>query len=219
MLASIANVRPVENVNDSRPGAQVSDRWATWRAEVDLVEYENRWLLLESTGANSHGEADLVASYEPGSVLDAGCGMGRLGIELDHRGIQVQGADLDDDLLSVARRLAPHLMWHHADLATMTLATAFDAVVMAGNVMLFCRPEVRGDIVKNLAAHVGPGGRLISGFSLERRTGALTLAHYGEAAVAANLEFEDRWSTWERSPFNDDDRYAVTVFRKPLPDR
>jgi 2-polyprenyl-3-methyl-5-hydroxy-6-metoxy-1,4-benzoquinol methylase len=206
-------------VNDSRPGAQVSDRWAAWRAEVDLAEYEARWQQLEAAGANAHGEADLVASYQPSTVLDAGCGMGRVGIELDRRGIQVQGADLDDDLLAAARRLAPHLLWHHADLATMTLATAFDVVVMAGNVMLFCRPDVRALIVTNLAAHMSPGGRLISGFSLERRSGALTLADYHEAATAAGLELEDRWSTWERSPFSDDDRYAVTVFRKPSPDR
>jgi 2-polyprenyl-3-methyl-5-hydroxy-6-metoxy-1,4-benzoquinol methylase len=212
-------VASVGLVNDSRPGAQVSDRWAAWRAEVDLAEYEARWQQLEAAGANAHGEADLVASYQPSTVLDAGCGMGRVGIELDRRGIQVQGADLDDDLLAAARRLAPHLLWHHADLATMNLATAFDVVVMAGNVMLFCRPDVRALIVTNLAAHMSPGGRLISGFSLERRSGALTLADYHEAATAAGLELEDRWSTWERSPFGDDDRYAVTVFRKPSPDR
>lgn len=206
-------------MNDPRPGAHVSDRWAAWRAEVDLAEYETRWQRLEAEGHATHGEADLVAGYEPLTVLDAGCGMGRVAIELARRGVDVEGVDLDGDLLAVAQRHAPHLVWHVADLATMDLGRHFDVVVMAGNVLLFCQPQVRNDIVVNLAHHVEPGGRLISGFSLEQRTGALTLGQYDDAAASAGLVLEDRWSTWERSPFGDDDRYAVTVFRKPLPAR
>ena len=197
----------------------MSARWAAWRAEVDLDEYETRWQRLEAQGAATHGEADLVASYGPRTVLDAGCGMGRVAIELARRGLDVEGADLDDDLLRVARRLAPTLPWHHADLATMSLDRRFDVVVMAGNVLLFCRPEVRSDIVANLARHVEPAGRLIAGFSLERRSDALTLEAYEAAAQQCGLQLEDRWSTWERSPFSDGDRYGVTVFRRPSPDR
>ncbi len=202
-------------VTDSRPGAHVSPRWAAWRAEVDLGEYENRWQRLETQGHATHGEADLVASYRPRTVLDAGCGMGRVAIELARRGLDPEGADLDDDLLAVARRLAPHLRWHHVDLATVRLGRRFDVVVMAGNVLLFCRPEVRSDIVANLVRHLEPGGRLISGFSLEHRTDALTLDEYDTAAQAAGVELESRWSTWDRVPFGDGDRYAVTVFRRP----
>jgi SAM-dependent methyltransferase len=206
-------------VNNPRPGAHVSQRWAAWRAEVDLVEYETRWQRLEAQGHATHGEADLVALYRPRTVLDAGCGMGRVGIELHRRGVDVEGVDLDDDLLAVARRYAPEITWHHADLATLHLARQFDVVVMAGNVLLFCEPQVRGDITMQLAAHVAPGGRLIAGFSLEQRGGALTLDEYDSDARAAGLTLEDRWSTWERSPFVDGDRYAVTVFRRPWPDR
>lgn len=203
----------------SRPGAHVSDRWAAWRAEVSLDEYENRWQALKAQGHATHGEADLVAHYQPRTVLDAGCGTGRVAIELAERGIDVDGVDLDDDLLAVARRHAPHLRWHHDDLASLDLGRRFDVVVMAGNVLLFCRPEVRDDIVTNLAHHLNDGGRLISGFSLEQRTGAVTLDQYDSAAQAAGLVLEQRWSTWEGSPFDPAARYAVTVFRRPSPDR
>ena len=57
-------------------------------------------------------------ALQPASVLDAGCGMGRVAMELDRRGIEVEGADLDDDLLAFARVDAPHIKWHLADLAT-----------------------------------------------------------------------------------------------------
>lgn len=206
-------------MSDPRPGAQVSQRWAAWRAEVDLAEYEARWQRLAAAGQATHGEADLVASYAPRTVLDAGCGMGRVALELARRGMVTDGVDLDEDLLAVARRLGPHLRWHHADLATVHLGRRFDVVVMAGNVLLFCRPEVRSDIVANLARHLEPGGHLIAGFSLERAPGSLTLAEYDVAAQAAGLQPDQRWSTWEGAPFAERDAYAVTVFRRPSPDR
>jgi SAM-dependent methyltransferase len=217
-------VDPVREPDVSQPpGAHVSDRWAQWRAEVDLAEYESRWERLEATGAAAHGEADLVQWHlstgdgtdPPPRVLDAGCGMGRVGIELDRRGIAVMGVDLDDDLLAVARRHAPHLRWQHADLATADLGEQFPVVVLAGNVMLFCRPEARAPIVANLARHLRPGGHLIAGFSLDPTPGSLTLAEYDTAVLAAGLEPAARWSTWERAPFTPGGNYVVCADRQP----
>ena len=86
--------------------------------DVDLDEYHTRWARAEAAGRSSHGEADLVMHYAPSTVLDAGCGMGRVGIELDRRGVAVQGVDLDEALLEYARADAPHVPWHRADLAS-----------------------------------------------------------------------------------------------------
>jgi SAM-dependent methyltransferase len=201
----------------TRPGEHVSGRWAAWRAQVDLDEYEARWQRMEAAGGSIHGEADLICLYEPGHVLDAGCGMGRVALELDRRGIAVEGADLDDDLLTVARRRAPYLRWHHADLAADELGGPYDVVVMAGNVMLFCRPEDRAPIVVNLARHLETGGRLVAGFSLERSSGGITLAEYEAHCRAAGLAVEDRWATWGQDPLPDDPAaadYAVVVARR-----
>jgi SAM-dependent methyltransferase len=60
----------------------VSERWADWRARVDLDEYDQRWVRMEESGRASHGEADLIAALGVAPVLDAGCGMGRVAIEL-----------------------------------------------------------------------------------------------------------------------------------------
>src|SRR5262245_2357703 len=92
-----------------RPGAEVSERWAAWRREVDLDEYEARWTHLAAAGEVVHGEADLIASLGPGPVLDAGCGTGRVAVELARRGIDVVGVDLDGDMIAVARTKAPEL--------------------------------------------------------------------------------------------------------------
>jgi len=108
-----------------RPGAHVSDRWASWRGTVDLEAYDRRWEEMAAAGQAVHGEADLIASLHRSPVLDAGCGTGRLAIELARRGLDVVGVDLDEDLLAVARQKEPELAWVTADLATMQLGRRF----------------------------------------------------------------------------------------------
>jgi SAM-dependent methyltransferase len=134
--------------------------------EVDLEEYAARWSRLEAEGVAPHGEADLVLSFAPASVLDAGCGTGRVGVELARHGVEVVGVDLDPDLLAFARQRAPTLRWECADLASLDLGRTFDLAVMAGNVVSFCRPEDRAAAVARCAAHLRPGGRLVAGFVL-----------------------------------------------------
>ena len=193
----------------------VSRRWSQWRAETDLEEYYTRWQRLAEAGRSPHGEADFIESLHPASVLDAGCGMGRVAIELARRGIEVVGVDLDDDLLDFARRALPSLPWVHADLATVSLGRRFDVVAMPGNVMVFCRPQDRRAIIANLADHVGDAGSLVAGFELQRGADAVTLGHYDEWCAAARLELVSRWATWEGEPY-DGGPYAVSVHR-PAP--
>ena len=84
-------------------------------------DYDARWRSLAAAGQNVHGEADLVEALlrESGgtSVLDAGCGTGRVAIELAERGLAVTGVDADPGMLGAARAKAPRLSWIEADLA------------------------------------------------------------------------------------------------------
>ena len=191
----------------------VSERWSQWRAETDLEEYYTRWRRLAEAGRSPHGEADFIESLHPVSVLDAGCGMGRVAIELARRGIDVVGVDLDDDLLTFARRTEPSLRWVHADLATMSLERRFDVVAMPGNVMIFCRPSDRRAIIDNAAAHLAPSGWLVAGFALQADHDALTLGEYDELCAACRLEPVGRWATWHGDPYEGGD-YAVSLHRK-----
>src|ERR1700733_6653252 len=58
-------------------------------------EYDGRFARLAAQGHDVHGEADLVGSLGLHSVLDAGCGTGRVAMELARRGLNVVGVDLD----------------------------------------------------------------------------------------------------------------------------
>jgi 2-polyprenyl-3-methyl-5-hydroxy-6-metoxy-1,4-benzoquinol methylase len=197
-------------------GQRVSRRWSQWRAATDLEEYFARWNRLEETGQSAHGEADFIESLRPASVLDAGCGMGRVAIELARRGIDVVGVDLDDDLLVYARRAQPSIHWVHANLANLRLDRRFDVVAMPGNVMNFCRPADRRAILHSVADHLETGGMVVSGFQVERQDDALTLADFDALCASCELELVGRSATWQDDPYLGGD-YAVSVHRlRPL---
>lgn len=187
------------------PGAHVSTAWARWRASIDLDTYEARF------GHDAaHGEADCLAAFGRRRVLDAGCGTGRVAIELARRGFDVTGVELDEHLLDRARANSDAVRWVHDDLATMRLDAVFDIVAMPGNVMLFCRPDVRADVVASCAAHLAADGVLVAGFSLGRVGHPLDLREYDAHCAAAGLRLVERWATWERDPYAGGD-YAVSV--------
>jgi SAM-dependent methyltransferase len=175
--------------------------------------YDQRWEEAAAAGRNIHGEADLVERLGPASVLDAGCGTGRVAIELARRGIEVAGVDLDSSMLERARQKAPDLTWIHADLVDVDVGRTFDVVVMAGNVMIFLTPGTEEAVVASLARHLAPGGSLVAGFSLQ--PGRLDLATYDAHAGAAGLVLAARWATWDEEPFAAGGEYAVSVHRRP----
>ena len=168
-------------------------------------------------------------------MLDAGCGTGRVAIELARRGHRVVGVDLDPAMLDLARDKAPDLVWIQGDLASTVISSdagissdtdlprdvgtlsdsgeprLFDAAVAAGNVMIFLERGTEAAVVANLAAHLRPGGALVAGFQLS--DGYMQLHVYDALAERNGLELESRYSTWEGAPFGGGD-YAVSIHRR-----
>jgi SAM-dependent methyltransferase len=188
------------------------ERRSRWLAEAQgrASTYDDRWRELAAKGENVHGEADFVEALQPRSVLDAGCGTGRVAVELARREIDVVGVDIDPSMLEQARAKAPGVPWVQADLVDVDLGRGFDAVVLAGNVMIFLAPGTEGAVVANMARHLSPGGALVAGFQLEE--GRLSLEEYDRCAEAAGLALTERWATWGRQPFAGG-TYAVSVHR------
>ena len=194
----------------------MSSRWQDTDAPRGDA-YDERWRRLEAAGQGIHGEADLIESLlrETGGsrVLDAGCGTGRVAIELAARGFSVTGMDLDDAMLDAARTKAPELQWILADLskASAHVDSEFDMVALPGNVMIFLARGTEATVISQLASLLVPGGLFVAGFQLT--TGRLSLDHYDRHAAAAGLELVDRWATWDREPFDGGD-YAVSLHRR-----
>jgi SAM-dependent methyltransferase len=175
-------------------------------------DYDERFVRLAAQGLDVHGEANLVASLGLHSVLDAGCGTGRIAMELARRGLGVVGVDLDPEMLAAARDKAPFIQWIEADLVDVDLDRTFDGIVMAGNVMIFLTPGTEGAVVNNLARHLDGGGLLVAGFSLG--SDRLTLETYDDLAADAGLVLVDRWASWNRDAFDTGANYAVSIHRK-----
>jgi SAM-dependent methyltransferase len=174
--------------------------------------YQARFDQLAARGVDVHGEADLVETLGAHRVLDAGCGTGRVAIELARRGVSVTGVDVDPSMLSTASQRAPELDWRLADLATAALpAASFDLVLMAGNVLIFVAPGTQAAVIANLAPTLVPDGLLVSGFQLGSDWG---LADYDRWTRAAGLTPVERWSTWDRAPWRPDSGYAVSVHQR-----
>lgn len=192
-----------------------SPAWRRFRERVDLDEYDARWDRMAAAGEAVHGEADFVAALAPASVLDAGCGTGRVGTELARRGIDVIGVDADSDMVERARRRAPDVSWVLADLATLDLGRTFDVVVLAGNVLPFVEPAHRADAVRSCARHLGAGGRLVVGAGLQR--GWPGVDDLDGWASDAGLELVERFAGWAREPWTPACDYAVTVSRQTGP--
>ncbi|WP_068270536.1 class I SAM-dependent DNA methyltransferase [Aldersonia kunmingensis] len=181
------------------------------------AEYDARWTRLAAAGQNIHGEADLVETLlaEIGGtrVLDAGCGTGRVGIELRGRGFDVVGVDADPGMLETARRNAPEINWIHVNLCDLDthLGEEFDVALLAGNVMIFVEPGTEARVLQQVSKRLTPGGVLVAGFKVD--PDRLTLDDYDRFAADAGLEPNTRWATWDQAPFAGGD-YAVSVHRK-----
>ena len=165
-----------------------------------------------------HGEATFVEALGVRSVLDAGCGTGRVAIELARRGLDVVGLDADPGMLSAARAKAPEIEWVQADLSDFELLDPesdarrrFEAVVMAGNVMIFVVPGTEGAVVTQVARHLRPGGLMVAGFQVI--PGRLSLDRYDELASTAGLALAERYATWDRAPWSPGGDFAVSVHR------
>lgn len=187
-------------------------RWLEETGGGRGVDYDEAFRALAASGADVHGEAAYVDALLPrrARVLDAGCGTGRVAVELARRGHRLVGVDSDASMLAVARaHSGPR--WLHGDLATLDLAERFDLVVAAGNVVVFLAPGSEPEVLRRLAAHLLPGGLLVSGW----RTDRLPVADYDRWAAAAGLAPVVRHATWDAAPWHDDADWCVAVDRAP----
>jgi len=113
------------------------------------------------------GEADtlheLVDGRAPGArtLLDVACGTGR---HLEHlrAWYDVEGVDLDEGLLAVARRNLQGVRLEAADMRELDLGRRFDVVTcLFSSIGYVQTPEALGSAIAAMARHLAPGGVLI----------------------------------------------------------
>lgn len=194
-------------------------RWVTDTEQGHSQRMIGIFRRMAAEGRDLAGEARLLdAMIPPGStVLDAGCGSGRVGAALAERGHTVCGVDADEVLIAAAREDFPDVEWLVGDLSELELAAAgqrrvFDAAILAGNVMPYLAPETEVEVLRRIGAHVRPDGPVLVGFGTTR---GYAVADFDAHAAAAGLLMEQRFATWDLRPWHPGADFAVTVLRRP----
>lgn len=95
------------------------------------------------------------------SLLDVACGTGQHIVFL-RKHYQVEGLDLQPEMLEIARQRNPDIVFHHADMIDFALHKRFDVIVSMFSSIGFVKTitNLRRCIVA-LAEHLQPGGVLI----------------------------------------------------------
>lgn len=192
-------------------------RWVTGTKPGHSQWYVERFRQMAADGEDLVGEARLVDAMVPrGSrILDAGCGPGRHGAYLHAVGHTVVGVDADEELIAAAKADHPGPTWLVGDLSELDLGASgitepFDAILMAGNVIVFVAPGTEVDVLRGLAAHLAPDGVVVTGFHTDRE---LSVADFDAAVAASGLRIEHRFATWDLRAWHEGAGFAVTVLR------
>ncbi|MFQ5569146.1 MAG: class I SAM-dependent DNA methyltransferase [Rhodothermales bacterium] len=98
----------------------------------------------------------------PGAtLLDVACGTGMHAHYLKTH-YTVDGLDLDEQMVAVARQRYPDLTFHHADMTAFDLGRTFDVVLcLFGSIGYAKTLDRMRQAVQTMARHVAPGGLLI----------------------------------------------------------
>jgi len=95
------------------------------------------------------------------TLLDVACGTGR---HLEHlrTSYDVEGLDLNLDLLAVAQDRCPGVAFHHADMSSFTLPRRFDVVTCLFSAVAYLKTSDRlTATVERMAAHLTDDGVLL----------------------------------------------------------
>jgi ubiquinone/menaquinone biosynthesis C-methylase UbiE len=95
------------------------------------------------------------------SLLDVACGTG-FHASLLSKYYDVEGLDLDAEMLKVAKRKHPGIHFHQGDMTDFDLGRQFDVIVCLFSSIGYVKTKVRlQKAIKNMSRHLPPGGVLL----------------------------------------------------------
>jgi SAM-dependent methyltransferase len=200
-----------------------------WELTVGETEsgYATCFEGLIAQGTDIDGEARLVDTLAPrgARILDAGSGMGRVAGALTTRGHRMTAVEKDPDLVRRSRARYPDVPVVVTDILGLTpsllesagLPTAYDVVVVVGNVMVYLADDTEVRALRVLAGLLAPDGRVLVGFHPKKGPAGsrdYPVADFTAHVAAAGLAVEHLFGSYDLRPPAPD--YLVAVLR-PAP--
>lgn len=134
----------------------------TVRSDV-LGSYPPELYRLLHKGTPGDVERYLQVLGDAESILELGCGYGRVAIALARQGHAVAALDIDAAFLrcaeAEARNAGVNVRWHLGDMRRFALERTFDAVIAPFNTM-YCEKDLAG-CFRAVYQHLRPGGRFL----------------------------------------------------------
>lgn len=98
---------------------------------------------------------------EKKTLLDVACGTGKHAAELA-KDFEVEGLDLDPDLLTIARERCPQVAFHEGDMTDFDLGKTFDVVTCLFSSIGYAETPAKLErALESMARHLNPGGILL----------------------------------------------------------
>ncbi len=211
-------------MSDPEFGGPPPTRWEQQVVGERWTFYTERFDRLSAEGADLDGEARFIDAMAPrgATVLDAGCGTGRVAAALQRMGHSVIGVDKDAGLIAIAAERYAGVPYLAGDLLLTTPdalraaggPSTFDIVALAGNVMVYLAPGSERRVLAVLSGLLRPGGRMVAGFATDRD---YSPAQFHHDAHSIGLTVEHRFATWHLDPWSENADWVVFVVRAPGP--
>lgn len=209
---------------DAGPAAPSPSRWESLPGG-SVRGYGAKFAALVRSDVDIDGEARLADVLSPrgARILDAGCGMGRVGAALAGRGHRVHGVDLDDALLQQAAETYPGLSLTQGRLEQLSpawmrardLPEAYDLIVCVGNVFVYLAPQTERAVLGAFAELLAPGGRVLLGFGTSSDRPAARssypVADLVRDAASVGLAAQHLWSSFDLQPLEPSSDFVVAV--------
>ena len=134
----------------------MSESFYTRSAAFYDVLYAGKAYVDEAAAVHARIQAHLRSGGN--ALLDVACGTGNHAAHLREH-YQVDGLDLDEGLLRIARERNPDAAFHQGDMAEFDLGRRFDALVCLFSAIGYVRTEdALRRTIANFARHLRPGG-------------------------------------------------------------
>ena len=169
------------------------DRLATVRSTYDLVA-ESYASLLPDAGFEAPVDRGMIDAFvthvtegSARSVVDAGCGSGRMTRLLASLGVDVSGIDVSGGMIDVARRSIPELSFEVGELADLPFADMQLGGVFAWYSIIHSPPADLPRIFAEFFRVLAPGGHAMLSFQVGEGHRHLSRAYGHDVSMQAQL--------------------------------